>query len=62
MKKLIVDFDNTISVTYKGDYPNSKPVVELIEQLRKYKTEGFYIVKTEVIYRNMMIKKPILKV
>jgi capsule biosynthesis phosphatase len=44
MKKLIVDFDNTISVTSNGDYPNSKPVVELIEQLKKYKLEGFYIV------------------
>jgi capsule biosynthesis phosphatase len=44
MKKLIVDFDNTISITTKGDYANSKPVVELIEQLKKYKAEGFYIV------------------
>ena len=44
MKKLIVDFDNTISVTHGGDYPNSKPVLELIEQLKKYKAEGFYIV------------------
>lgn len=44
MKKLIVDFDNTISVTFNGDYPNSKPVNELIDQLKKYKAAGFYIV------------------
>jgi capsule biosynthesis phosphatase len=43
MKKLVVDFDNTISVTSGGDYQNSKPVTDLIDLLKKYKEEGFYI-------------------
>ena len=35
MKRLIVDLDDTISITHKGD---------LINKLKKYKNEGFEIV------------------
>ncbi|MBO7577380.1 MAG: HAD-IIIC family phosphatase [Prevotella sp.] len=44
VKKLVVDLDDTISVTEKGDYQNSKPIQETIDLLRKYKEEGFLIV------------------
>lgn len=44
MKKLIVDLDDTISITEKGDYINSKPITAVIEMLKKYKTEGFEII------------------
>lgn len=44
MKKLIVDLDNTISITVKGDYINSKPVIPVIKQLWEYKEKGFEIV------------------
>ncbi len=44
MKRLIVDLDDTISVTIKGDYINSKPVFQTIEKLKEYKAEGFEIV------------------
>ena len=44
MKKLIIDIDNTISFTEKGDYRNSKPNLSLIEKISEYKKKGFYIV------------------
>ena len=44
MKRLIVDLDNTISFTSKGDYLNSKPNIELIDMLHQYKLKGFEIV------------------
>lgn len=44
VKKLIVDMDDTITVTEKGDYVHSKPIQETIELLKKYKAEGFQIV------------------
>ncbi len=43
-KRLIVDIDNTITVTEKGDYVNSKAVQPTIDMLKKYKEEGFEIV------------------
>jgi len=43
-RRLIVDLDNTITVTYEGDYAHSKAVQETIDQLRKYRDEGFEIV------------------
>lgn len=43
-KRIVVDLDNTVSVTFHGDYVNSKPVGPTIEALRKYKAEGFEIV------------------
>jgi capsule biosynthesis phosphatase len=44
MKKLIVDLDDTLSITVDGDYVNSKPVLPMIQTLVKYKAQGFEIV------------------
>ena len=44
IKRLIVDLDNTISYTIKGDYVNSKPIEQTINMLRKYHGEGWEIV------------------
>lgn len=44
MKRLIVDLDDTISITLEGDYINSSPVVEVIRKLKEYKEQGFEIV------------------
>jgi len=44
MKRLIMDLDDTICSTVKGDYENSKPNQLVINKLRKYKNEGFEIV------------------
>ena len=44
MKRLIVDLDDTISITHKGDYINSTPIVEMINKLKEYKNEVFEIV------------------
>ena len=43
-KRLIVDLDNTITVTEHGDYVHSKAVLPTIEAIKKYKKEGFEIV------------------
>ena len=43
-KRLIVDLDNTISYTIKGDYVNSKPIEQTINMLRKYHDDGWEIV------------------
>lgn len=44
MKKLVIDFDYTISVTENGDYKNSKPVNSIINMIKKYRNDGFYII------------------
>lgn len=44
MKRLIVDLDNTISITTEGDYVHAQPINEIIEKLREYKQMGFEIV------------------
>lgn len=44
MKRLIVDLDDTLSITMKGDYVNSKPICAMIENLMKYRELGFEIV------------------
>ena len=44
IKRLIVDLDNTISYTIKGDYVNSKPIEQTINMLRKYHDDGWEIV------------------
>ena len=44
VKRLIVDLDNTISYTIKGDYVNSKPIEQTINMLRKYHDDGWEIV------------------
>lgn len=43
-KRLIVDLDDTISITINSDYVNSKPVIPVIRMLRKYKSDGFEII------------------
>lgn len=43
-KKLVVDLDNTITVTYESDYVHSLAIQETIDQLKKYKENGFEIV------------------
>ena len=43
-KRIIVDLDNTVSLTINGDYVHSKPIDPTIEALRKYKADGFEIV------------------
>lgn len=43
-KRLIVDIDNTVTVTEKGDYVNSKAIQHTIDLLKKYKADGFEIV------------------
>lgn len=44
MKRLIMDLDNTISITNNGDYKNAKPVDAVIQKLHEYKNQGFEIV------------------
>lgn len=44
MKRLIVDLDDTITVTTQGDYAHSSPVISTIDMLKKYKKNGFEIV------------------
>lgn len=43
-KRLIVDLDNTISFTIKGDYVNSRPIKPTIDLLKKYHDDGWEIV------------------
>jgi capsule biosynthesis phosphatase len=44
MKRLIVDLDDTISITKNGEYLTSIPIISMIEKLKEYKLEGFEIV------------------
>ena len=44
MKRLIMDLDNTITLTENGDYRSAKPIIPVIEKLREYKAKGFEIV------------------
>jgi len=43
MKRLIVDLDDTISITKEGDYVNSTPIQPFIDVLHTYKAKGFEI-------------------
>lgn len=43
-KRLIVDLDNTLTLTENGDYEHSKAIQPTIDMLKKYKAEGFEIV------------------
>lgn len=43
MKRLIIDLDNTLCITENGDYSMSTPVVQVVEKLRWYKSQGFEI-------------------
>lgn len=44
LKRLVMDLDDTISFTTKGDYANAEPDLEVIKKLRSYKEQGFDIV------------------
>lgn len=44
VRKLVVDLDDTITVTEHGDYKNSKPIQKTIALLKKYHDDGFQIV------------------
>lgn len=44
MKKLVVDLDGTITLANTSDYKNVLPNVEIIENLKEYKKNGFSIV------------------
>jgi capsule biosynthesis phosphatase len=44
MKKLIVDLDGTITLANTSDYKNVLPNIELIDNLKVYKSKGFSIV------------------
>ena len=44
MKKLIVDLDGTLTMADTPDYRNVLPRVDVVEQLRIYKDDGFEIV------------------
>lgn len=44
MKRLVMDLDDTISWTIKGDYHNSQPIHSVIRKMREYRNLGFEIV------------------
>ncbi|MBR2252682.1 MAG: HAD-IIIC family phosphatase [Neisseriaceae bacterium] len=44
MKKIVIDLDNTISMTKNRDYANAEPIMEVVEKIREYKQMGFDIV------------------
>lgn len=44
MKRLIVDIDNTISLTTDGNYDRATVITPVVEALRKFRNLGFTIV------------------
>ena len=44
VKKIVIDLDNTISMTKNRDYANAEPIMEVVEKIREYKQMGFDIV------------------
>lgn len=42
--RIFVDIDQTICITDKGDYKNSRPIVERISKVNHWYKEGHYIV------------------
>lgn len=44
MKRLVIDLDDTICRTLEGDYANSEPIADIVEQLREYQKAGFEII------------------
>lgn len=44
IRRLIMDLDNTISITKNGNYADAAPIYEVIEQMRYYHKIGFEIV------------------
>lgn len=43
-KKIIIDLDNTISITENGDYQNSIPNNKVVNSLKQFKSLGYEIV------------------
>ena len=43
-KRLVVDLDDTITITVNGDYQHSQPIQPTIDKLKEYKKAGFEIV------------------
>ena len=44
MKRLVMDIDGTLTLGDTSDYANVRPDQEVVEQLRRYKEDGFEIV------------------
>lgn len=44
MKRLIVDLDGTLTQANTSDYKNVLPRIDVVEQLKSYKEQGFDIV------------------
>ncbi len=44
MKRLVFDLDNTLTIEGTGDYENVKPRLDIVEQLKSYKLQGFEII------------------
>ena len=44
MKRLILDLDETVSITKNGKYEVSSPIISMVEMIRLYKKKGFEIV------------------
>lgn len=44
MKRLVFDLDNTLTVEGTGDYHNVQPRLNIIKQLKAYKSQGFEII------------------
>lgn len=44
MKKLVIDLDGTLTQANTSDYRNVLPQTDVIDQVRKYKAQGFEIV------------------
>ena len=43
MKRIIMDIDETICTTQNGDYRNAKPIIEVVDKIKQYKSLGFEI-------------------
>ena len=44
MKRLVFDLDNTLTQSGTGDYETVLPRLDVIEQLRQYKQQGYEII------------------
>ncbi|WP_166239880.1 capsular biosynthesis protein [Paenibacillus turpanensis] len=44
-RTIVIDVDSTICLSPEipGDYGNAQPIVSMIERVRQFKTQGFYI-------------------
>lgn len=51
MKNLVIDLDDTLSITVDRDYANAKPKIDVISKLNEYRDQGFKI--TIFTSRNM---------